>query len=188
MHILIHINRYMNKYLLKKRSFMVRPVSPQKIPSGAISTAPSISDGSIFVCSMPMCRHRLCAYSVIMICRMATQLLSCRIGSWLRYNWIMVSQYWRKLKKELVRVGMQWPHGHRTLNRTVGRNHMASIGPSRYAVAAWPSHAESDRCGVITWLDINSRRSRHQHHHHIDLHRCLNWSESVCNGRMAIAR
>ena len=45
------------------------------------------------------------------------------------------------------------------------RNHMASIGPSRYAVAAWPSHAESDRWGVITWLDINHRRSRHQHHH-----------------------
>ena len=38
MHIFIHINRYMNKYLLKKRSFMFRPVSPQKIPSGAIST------------------------------------------------------------------------------------------------------------------------------------------------------
>ena len=64
-----------------------------------------------------------------------------------------------------VRVGMQWPHGHRTLNRTVARNHMASIGPSRYAVAAWPSHAESDRCGVITCLDINHRRNRHQHHH-----------------------
>ena len=42
---------------------------------------------------------------------------------------------------------------------------MASIGPSRYAVAAWPSHAESDRCGVITCLDINHRRNRHQHHH-----------------------
>ena len=27
---------------------------------------------------------------------------------------------------------------------------VASIGPSRYAMAAWPSHAESDRCGVIT--------------------------------------
>ena len=77
-----------------------------------------------------MCWHRLCAYDVTFIVAHGLG-AACRHAAHIESNesWSVLAE----VKKEMVIIIITFIYI------------VASIGPSRYAVAAWASHAESDR-------------------------------------------